>query len=268
MIKNKWCIRMNQAIRGRSGPDWNWRSGTLDDYDIFLPFEGEGTIEGDGFSHSVVKGDCFLLRKGVSYTAIQKEGSHLKCLGMHFDFLGEDGAVIEPETIPPFHRSLTNADFVIALADRAVDAWRRDNPIQRDLQALQIWGEALFDEIIKQDRAIQETGLTHAQRVAIERMCAEFSTTLENTPSIEQLADQMGCSRWQFCRIFKRHTGETPQTHLLKVKIDAAKSLLEMSNLRATQIAARLGYSDASHFNKHFRRHTGFTPIEYRTRMR
>ena len=166
MIKNNWCIRMNLAIRGRSGPDWNWRSGTLDDYDILLPFEGEGTLEGDGVSHSVVKGDCFLLRKGASYTASQKEGSHLKCLGMHFDFLGEDGAVIEPETIPPFHRSLTNADFVIALADRAVDAWRRDNPIQRNLQALQIWGQALFDEIIKQDRAIQEPGLKHVQRVA------------------------------------------------------------------------------------------------------
>lgn len=261
-------IRVNEAIRARSGPEWNWRSGYLPDYDIWLPFEGEGTIECEGVSHTVARGDCFFLRKGSFYIADQKQDSQLRCLGIHFDFLDENGNVTEPEELPAFHVHLTNTNFVVALAERTVDAWRRDNPGQRNPEALHIWGSALFEEIMTQHASEQQSGVWRGRRILIERICSAAVATPDRIPSLPQMADQMGVSRWQFCRIFKQHMGVTPQDYIIHAKTDAAKSLLETTNLSAKQIAAQLGYSDASHFNKHFKRHVGYTPIEYRKRTR
>ncbi|MCW5720439.1 MAG: helix-turn-helix domain-containing protein [Devosia sp.] len=43
-----------------------------------------------------------------------------------------------------------------------------------------------------------------------------------------------------------------------------AKDLLKSSGEPLSGIALMLGFSDQSHFNRVFRRHTGFTPAAFR----
>ncbi|MBW7457649.1 helix-turn-helix domain-containing protein, partial [Paenibacillus sepulcri] len=68
---------------------------------------------------------------------------------------------------------------------------------------------------------------------------------------------------------FKQHTGMTPVTFLLKLRLDKARQLLrERQELTTQQIAASVGLQDPLYFSKQFRRFYGLSPSAYREEMR
>ncbi|MDJ0595353.1 MAG: AraC family transcriptional regulator [Pleurocapsa sp. MO_226.B13] len=84
--------------------------------------------------------------------------------------------------------------------------------------------------------------------------------------SLDAMATEVGISRFYFCRLFKQSTGITPYQYLIKCRIDRAKVLLKQRNLSITDIALEVGFSNQSHFTKHFKRLIGTTPKVYRDR--
>lgn len=62
----------------------------------------------------------------------------------------------------------------------------------------------------------------------------------------------------------KKHTGLSIQKLVLETKIKTAERLLRQSNLTISEIAARLGFTDVSHFNKTFKRYFNKTPKKFR----
>lgn len=65
-------------------------------------------------------------------------------------------------------------------------------------------------------------------------------------------------------RAFKRYTGETVRSYLVKLKMDWATQLLRTTDMTTLEIASMLGYASPSHFGKLFLQHTGLCPREYR----
>jgi transcriptional regulator GlxA family with amidase domain len=84
---------------------------------------------------------------------------------------------------------------------------------------------------------------------------------------MEQLAREYGMSRRTFERRFKNATGETPLTYLQKVRVEAAKAILETSLQTFDEITYKVGYEDSSFFRKIFIKHTGSRPKEYQKRF-
>jgi AraC-like DNA-binding protein len=96
-----------------------------------------------------------------------------------------------------------------------------------------------------------------------------LSTQYAEPVSMERMADTLGFNRAYLSRIFKRHTGMTPVTFLLKLRIDKARQLLrERPELTVEQIAASAGFQDPLYFSKQFRRFYGQPPTGYREQMR
>lgn len=85
--------------------------------------------------------------------------------------------------------------------------------------------------------------------------------------SIESLASRARMSPRTFARRFKMATGDTPNSYVQKLRVNAARHLLE-NDLRAVQeVSHAVGYSDVKFFRDLFRRHTGETPQQYRERF-
>lgn len=83
--------------------------------------------------------------------------------------------------------------------------------------------------------------------------------------SIEQMAETLGYNRAYLSRVFKRATGMTPVTFLLRLRIDKARLLLrERPELTVEQIAASVGIPDALYFSKQFKRIYEQSPSSYR----
>jgi AraC family transcriptional regulator len=78
--------------------------------------------------------------------------------------------------------------------------------------------------------------------------------------SLDELARQAGVSRFHFARQFRLSTGESPMEHLRRVRIERSKSILQARGSTIAEVAARLGFSDQSHFTRIFGRLVGVSP--------
>jgi transcriptional regulator GlxA family with amidase domain len=80
-------------------------------------------------------------------------------------------------------------------------------------------------------------------------------------------ARRAGMSLRNFVRRFKRATGDTPLIYLQKLRIAAAKRLLEGDYRSMREISAAVGYQDVAFFRSLFERHTGVSPSAYRRKF-
>jgi AraC family transcriptional regulator len=78
--------------------------------------------------------------------------------------------------------------------------------------------------------------------------------------SLDELARQAGVSRFHFARQFRLSTGESPMEYLRRVRIEQSKSILQSRASTIAEVAARLGFSDQSHFTRIFGRLVGVSP--------
>jgi transcriptional regulator GlxA family with amidase domain len=85
--------------------------------------------------------------------------------------------------------------------------------------------------------------------------------------SLDAPARGVGMSLRNFVRRFKRATGDSPLIYLQKLRIAAAKRLLESNHRSMQEISNAVGYQDVAFFRVLFERHTGVSPSAYRERF-
>lgn len=85
--------------------------------------------------------------------------------------------------------------------------------------------------------------------------------------SIDALAEQVAMSPRTFLRRFKAATGRLPGAYLQAVRMENAKAMLERDRASVQAVSTAVGYEDVSFFRALFKRATGMTPAEYRTRF-
>lgn len=97
------------------------------------------------------------------------------------------------------------------------------------------------------------------ERRAKELMMRDMGSCLR----ISEVAEQCNLSRSHFSRAFKKITGHSPQSWLMRMKIEKAKSLL-VTAMPITEVAYECGFGDHSHFTRTFTRLEGVTPRAWR----
>jgi transcriptional regulator GlxA family with amidase domain len=81
------------------------------------------------------------------------------------------------------------------------------------------------------------------------------------------LAELINLSRRTFERKFKEATNNTTIEYIQRVRVEAAKCFFEASKKNVTEIMLQVGYTDIKAFRDIFKKLTGLTPIEYRSRF-
>jgi transcriptional regulator GlxA family with amidase domain len=85
--------------------------------------------------------------------------------------------------------------------------------------------------------------------------------------SLETPAKNVGMSLRNFVRRFKQATGDSPLIYLQKLRVAAAKRLLENDHRSMQEISDAVGYQDVAFFRQIFQRHTGLSPGAYRRKF-
>ncbi len=114
----------------------------------------------------------------------------------------------------------------------------------------------------------QDLRLPDATKAEYKNVAAAVKSAganLSEPPTVMQLADVAGMSRFQLDRRMRQVFGLTTGQWLLKLRIDAARRQLRDTTDAIAQIAYDAGYADQSAFTRHFRQATGLTPSEYRS---
>jgi AraC-like DNA-binding protein len=81
---------------------------------------------------------------------------------------------------------------------------------------------------------------------------------------VAALARELGCSAAYLSRLFRRAFGFSPTDYLIRRRCERARVLLTRDDTPVAEIAAALGFHDASHFARHFRRQCGTSPQRFR----
>jgi transcriptional regulator GlxA family with amidase domain len=84
--------------------------------------------------------------------------------------------------------------------------------------------------------------------------------------TIDELSNKIAVSRRSLERRFKRATNNTISEYIQRVKIEAAKKSFETSRKNITEVMLDVGYSDTKAFRGMFKKLTGMTPFDYRSK--
>ena len=95
----------------------------------------------------------------------------------------------------------------------------------------------------------------------VSRYIAEHYAESFNLNSLAELA---GMSISRFKRIFTATFNMSPGRYISTIRLNAARQLLETSDLLVADIATACGFYDQSHFKRAFIRERGVTPGVYR----
>jgi AraC family transcriptional regulator len=94
------------------------------------------------------------------------------------------------------------------------------------------------------------------RRRVLERMEAQPDARL----TVDMMARDAGLSPAHFARAFKESTGRAPHQHLLDLRLERARRLLDEPDAALSDVALRSGFADQAHFTRFFKRRFGITP--------
>ncbi|GEO07832.1 GlxA family transcriptional regulator [Segetibacter aerophilus] len=95
---------------------------------------------------------------------------------------------------------------------------------------------------------------------------AYIESKLHEKISVEDLSAKFSVGRRNFDRRFIKATGNTPGEYSQRVKIESAKKAFETSRKTVNEVMYEVGYSDVKAFREVFRKITGMSPLDYRSK--
>jgi len=105
---------------------------------------------------------------------------------------------------------------------------------------------------------------TSEQEDLVEIAKKYMKKNFDKNITLNDIAERLYINPYYFSQLFKKKTGENYLDYLTRLRVDKAKKLLEVTELRIYEICEMVGYSNINHFNKIFERLTGVKPKEYR----
>ena len=100
----------------------------------------------------------------------------------------------------------------------------------------------------------------------IKRAQEYIEENFDDKITVDQLASMLALGRRNMERRFKKATSNTVIEYIQRVKVEAAKKNLENGRKNVNEVMYEVGYSDTKAFRTIFKRLTGLSPIEYRTK--
>jgi transcriptional regulator GlxA family with amidase domain len=108
---------------------------------------------------------------------------------------------------------------------------------------------------------------THHSDEVIARAEEWLHENFHRSFPLDHVARRVDMSVRNFVRRFKQATADPPLVYLQKLRIAAAKRLLESDYRTMQEISSAVGYEDVAFFRQLFRRHTGVSPSAYQQRF-
>ncbi|NIY74492.1 GlxA family transcriptional regulator [Thalassospira sp. HF15] len=119
-------------------------------------------------------------------------------------------------------------------------------------------GQAQFSAYL-----IPEAGATARLTSLLEWLPANIAEDL----SLEKLAERAGMTPRTFSRVFTRDLGMSPARYVERVRVEAARALLQDAALAIGEVAELCGFRHPETLRRAFQRHLSVSPQEYAERF-
>jgi transcriptional regulator GlxA family with amidase domain len=99
----------------------------------------------------------------------------------------------------------------------------------------------------------------------VRRLVRTIEDALPRPPAVAALADAFAMSPRTLSRRVRDATGHGPSALIQAVRLERARRLIETTRMSIDQVAAAVGYEDATALRRLMRRRTGATPTRFRS---
>ena len=134
------------------------------------------------------------------------------------------------------------------------------------------WGAGMDEDIIKSSINALAVAVNKLEEISTslaisdDRLVAimNYIQTNYKTVTLEGLAREFHLSTPYLSKYIKEKSGKTFGEHILKIRMKRAKTLLKNGSMTVENIAFAVGYTNAEHFIRLFKKSFGMTPTQYR----
>jgi AraC-like DNA-binding protein len=131
-------------------------------------------------------------------------------------------------------------------------------------QRLKEYGTVVFGKGGSKDEVVNPPGKVPVLIRVVEEL---IDHRPDITYGVAEIAAAARVTPNYFSSLFHNYTGKTFSKFLCEKRMTAAKSLLGDMTLSISEVAFRVGYSDAGYFARRFRQSTGSSPGDWRQRL-
>lgn len=105
---------------------------------------------------------------------------------------------------------------------------------------------------------------TDFSELIINEVKNELINNIDKKIPLSYFAEKYGYNISYFSQLFKKVVGTSFAEYFILLKMDKAKLLITNSSMPLQNIASSVGYDDYYHFSKMFKKHTQYSPTEFR----
>ncbi|CAM3880566.1 AraC family transcriptional regulator [Kibdelosporangium persicum] len=226
-----------------------------EEFSIGACTEGVEVIRVGATPYYAGPGDIVVIEPGETHTgaAAVPEGFAYRVLYPQWTSLAESGVPHFPAPIIRDPQLATQIQHAHELITRWRDPLEAESRLSWVLTKL-VRRHAVGTKDFRPVRAGDRVALATKDRLA-DRML--------DPPGLQEIAAELGLSRFQVLRAFRDAVGMPPYAWLSQYRVTRARTLLEAGH-RPAQAAALTGFADQAHLTRWFRRVFGVTPGAFR----
>lgn len=133
-----------------------------------------------------------------------------------------------------------------------------------DICSLKKWFGNIVEEILNNVQYFHSNKLTGI----VNKIKVYINVNYQKDITLEKAAEVVLLSPQHFSKAFKKETGMNFIDYLTEIRVEKSKELLANTFLNVKEISYNVGYNDPNYFFKVFKKITGITPGEYRSKFK
>ena len=102
------------------------------------------------------------------------------------------------------------------------------------------------------------------RNIILDKIIAYIKNNISRMIVMRELEEEFHLAYTSINKLFLDNMGTTVKNYIITAKIEYAMELIKNTDMLFSEISELVGYSDNFHFSKIFKKHTGFTPTEYK----
>lgn len=236
----------------------------LSSYLFFVVSSGAGTLQYEGETYQLKKGDCVFIdcRKGYSHQT-SKNLWELKWV----HFYGPTMHQIYEKYIERGGQVCFHPDFLEEYTLLLQEVYRlaQSDDYVKDMM---IYEKLISLLTILMKESWNPESTRKSQRAEKKQNLQEIKEYLEDhyqeKISLDDLERKFFINKFYLTRIFKEQFGISINNYILQVRITRAKQLLRFTAQPIEEICVMCGMNDANYFSRMFKKVEGISPREYR----
>ncbi|MCT4619837.1 MAG: response regulator [Marinisporobacter sp.] len=141
-------------------------------------------------------------------------------------------------------------------------------PVLRELKTVHSmanWFIIIFEKLIHLLKEKEDFKYNTLIQQAIEIIHTEFSS---KDLGLSEIANRIGVHKVYLSRLFKEETGFNLSSYILNIRVEHAKKLLLLTDMKIYEICDSCGFSSPSKLNVAFKKNAGITPKQYKKKAR